>query len=414
MENTAVIVAIVVVLAVAIGVAVFVIVRKQRYVRSIRQRGWEWVERPALSITVGLNHPPFGIGFRRSVDDQVIGSSTSGTPFQAFRYKADGFSSSGYVVAMPLPRPLPEFYSFPAEAPRALAAGATISPGPLVAVAPDAAFGHAAAAAMTPALTRPLADGKGRTIAPDVSVDHDQLVLLHVPRPVEDLAAAVEWLAEVHRGLVDSPAAQFTGPPPPAHLSFHNRDHWHYSPRDDNALHQVNHTRGGHGHRAEDVIRSDNFGLPFIRLTHRWETTETRTNAKGETETYTKNHEETLCEFATTFGFHPVSVNWGMFGNKVRFESADFNRQFTVRCTNPKFASDVFHPRQLEYLLRTSPIPFSIEADRRIRVASRDWLPDEIEWFSTVLRGFFARVPDFVWRDLGSWPRPIPRASEDV
>ena len=25
-----------------------------------------------------------------------------------------------------------------------------------------------------------------------------------------------------------------------------------------------------------------------------------------------------------------------------------------------------------------------------------------------VLRGFFARVPDFVWQELGAWPRPIP------
>ncbi|MCC2593412.1 hypothetical protein LKO27_08325 [Tessaracoccus sp. OS52] len=400
-----VLVTVLVVLGVAIGV--FFIVRKQQYLAAVRARGWTWVERPDVGIVVGLNNPPFGVGFNRSVDDQVLGTSRSGVGFQAFRYRSDTFRSGGYVITMRLPKPLPPFYLFNAQTPRDNVSGHLIVPGPLQAVATDPAFGTAAHHAVAPALARPPMDSSGRPMQLDLSIDHDQLVMLHAPRDVEELAKAVDWLADVQRALVSSPAMQFEGPPAPPYLSFHQRPHWRYTPRDDSVLQLVNHTRGGHGHRAEDIITSDNFGVPFIRLEHHWDTTHTRTDAKGNVQTYTQHHQEIICEFATTFPFRELSVNWGLFGDRVRFESAAFNDQFTVRSPSARFASDVMHPRQLEYFLRTSPGPFSIESDGRILVSRSDWLPDELEWFSQFLLGFFARVPDFTWKELGAWPRPI-------
>lgn len=399
---------VILVLVIGLAVGITLIVRKRRYVAEIRRRGWEWVERPDLGIAVGLNHPPFGIGFNRSVDDQVIGRSTAGTPFQAFRYRSDGFRSDGYVVTMPLPHPVPEFYAFSPDAPRAGVTGEQVAQGPLTAVTTHATFGQAAAAAVLPVLGRPPADPDGKPLRVDVGTDHDQLVLLHAPRRPEALARAVEWLAEVHGALVGSPAMQTTGPAAPRYLSFHRLPHWRYIPRDDSMLRDVPHTRGGHGHRAEDIIISDNAGLPFIRLTHHWQTTHTRTDSKGNTQTYTQNHQEVCCQFRTTFPFRELSVNWGLFGGKVRFESAAFNDRFTVRSPIPRFASDVMHPRQLEHLLRTGPVPFSIEPDGRILVGKGDWTPDELAWFSRFLHGFFGRVPDFTWKELGAWPRPIP------
>lgn len=398
----------IILLVVGIGVGAFFIVRKHRYVKAIREKGWTWVESPDIRITVGLNVPPFGLGFSRSVDDQVVGRSTSGVDFQAFRYRSQHFRSDGYVLAMRLPGSLPEFHVLDPSAPRDGVVGQIVAPGPVQAVAQDVEFGRAALEAVSPAVGRPPVDDEGRPMRVELTVDHDQLVMLHVPRDVEQLAAAVEWLASVQTALVSSPAARFNGPPPPRHLSFHGRSHWVYTPRDDSALRQVRHTRGGHNHRAEDIVQSSNNGLPFIRLTHRWETTHTSTDSKGNTTTRTEHHSEVICEFRTTFAFHEISFNWGLFGKKLSFESTAFNDAFKVRSASPRFAHDVVHPRQMEYFLRTRPGSFSIEPDGRILVEKRKWDPQELAWFSDFLRGFFARVPDFTWQELGAWPRPIP------
>ncbi len=109
----------------------------------------------------------------------------------------------------------------------------------------------------------------------------------------------------------------------------------------------------------------------------------TRRDSDGNTHTTTTNHSEDITEFRTSFPFRPISVNWGIFkgfgGNKVDFESVAFNQMFKVRCPLPKFASDVFHPRQLEYFLRTGGLGFTIEGDGIIRVEGGNWSPAELD-----------------------------------
>lgn len=383
--------------------------RKHQYVKAIEARGWTWVESPTIAITVGLNTAPFGVGFSRKVDDQVIGRSPAGVPFQAFRYSSDAFRSSGCVVTMKLPKSLPTVAAFLPDSPRDSVTGALVASLPLHVVARRPDFGHEFASVL-PAVG-PLLDTLGQPMRIDVGVDHDQLVLLHVPRAPKDLALAVAWLERLQQALTSSHAMAFDGAPPPHHLSFQDRDHWVYTPRDDSMLGWVNHTGGGFNHQGIDVITSDNQGLPFIRLTHTWQTRHTRTDSKGNTTTYTQNHSEDLAEFRTTFPFREVSVNWGLFsgfgGNKVEFESTAFNQRFKVRCPVPRFASDVFHPRQLEYFLRTGGLGFHIASDGNIRVEGGRWSPAEVDRASEFLHGFFARIPDFAWKELGAWPRPI-------
>lgn len=405
----ALVVVLLVLLVAGVGIGIFFIVRKQQYIKAIRARGWQWVERPALGIAVGLNNPPFGVGFSRSVDDQIVGTSSTGIGFQAFRYRAPGFpNSTTYVLTMKLPHSLPEFYAFTSATPRPLVDGRVVHEGTLTAVTTDMGFGTRAWSAMAPGLQNPPLGSEGTPLPVDVSIDHDQLVMLHVPRDPADVAAAVEWLAGIRQALLSSPAMETIAAPAPQHLSFHRRPHWQFIPRDDSMLSQVSYTRSGQNHRAEDIIVSDNFGLPFIRLTHHWETTSTSTDSKGNTSTTTHHHKEHIAQFRTTFPFREISLNWGFLGQKVRFESTAFNDKFTVRSPIARFASDVIHPRQMEYLLATVPVPFSIEPDGRIELAKREWTPEELDWFSGFLRGFFARVPDFTWKELGAWPRPIP------
>lgn len=318
------------------------------------------MESPGIGIAVGLNAAPFGIGFNRKVDDQIIGRGPAGVPFQAFRYTSDSFRSSGYVLAMKLPKSLPTVCAFHADSPRPGVSGA--------------------------------------------------LVMLHVPREPAELALAVAWLERLQQNITSSPAMAFDGAPPPAHLSFQDRDHWIYRPSDDSMLRMVTHTTGGSGHAAKDIIVSENQGIPFIRLTHTWQTTTTSTDSNGNTTTQTQHHSEDITEFRTTFPFRELSVNWGMGkgfgGNRVQFESAAFNQMFKVRCPVPRFASDVFHPRQLEYFLRTGGIGFSVGANGTIRVEGGTWSPAELDRTSEFLHGFFSRIPDFTWQELGARPRP--------
>lgn len=386
---------ILVVLAVVATVVIWAVYR-HRYVKSLTDRGWTFITSPSLTIGFGLNVPPFGVGFDRDIDDQITGNASDGTPFSAFEYRYRGWRSPGYVVTVGLPRPLPEGEVFRDDAPQ-LPLGPATSRAGVGAYSPD------------PRLTDALLDAAAGLPGPwRITVDGDRLVLVGAGKAAEELHAAVEGLAAVRARLVASPAMSLDAPPPPRMLSFHRFPSWRYNPRDDSALALVSHRSGGHSHRAVDVIRSDNDGLPFVRLRHEWKTTHTSTDSNGHTRTETRNHSEELCEFRTTFPFHDLSVNWGLFGEVQKFEWAEFNRRFKVRALNARFASDVMHQRQMEWLMACDAPGFEIERGRIVVADGGGWAPADVARASAFLRGFFARVPDFVWQGLGAWPRPIP------
>ena len=101
------------------------------------------------------------------------------------------------------------------------------------------------------------------------------------------------------------------------------------------------------------MIRGANDGLPIEAFIHRWKTqrTETYTDSEGhsQTRTVTENHSEIVTAVRMPFSFPLISVGGGWGGKKVRFESEEFNERFTVRTDDPKFASDVIHPRTMEF-----------------------------------------------------------------
>lgn len=374
-------------------------IMRWRYVQSLRDKGWEFITSPDISIVHGLNVPPFGVGFGRSVDDQVVGRAPDGTPFSAFRYKSSNWSTAGYAVAVPLPHSMPAGEITHAAGTQQLQLpGHRFTMGPISATARDAAYAEELLTAVAPALTGPWR----------VSVDHTNLILVDVSREVDQLDRAVTELAAVRAALLNSPAALRHGPTPPPALGFYERPGWTYVPSDNSYLRYIGHTTGGRNHRASDIVFSDNAGLPFLRLRHDWETTRTVRDSQGRTRTVTDHHTEILGEFRMDFPFRPISVNWGWFGKGQQFELEEFNDRVKVKSPHPRFASDVIHQRQMEYLLQCGHPRFSIEADGRIRVEAGDWLPHDIDRADALLRGFFARVPDFVWTNLGLAERPIP------
>jgi hypothetical protein len=54
--------------ALILALIAFLIIRRQRYVRALRGRGWNFESRPALESVLDHHAPPFGLGFVRTVD----------------------------------------------------------------------------------------------------------------------------------------------------------------------------------------------------------------------------------------------------------------------------------------------------------------------------------------------------------
>lgn len=382
-------------------VGLFFLIRRQRYVKSLRDQGWTFIGSPTLQATYGLNCPPFGLGYKRAIDDQISGGTTSGVPFDVFEY-----GRLGYVAVLALPRPLPELYVGTEQRPGVIGRSKTF--GRWLVTAQDPGWAEAALAAIGPAVDAMAAAGH----RVDLSVDGARLTALGVPREAATMRGFLESAAGIAHQLAGPGLQRFEAPPPPAELGLYGRPGWIYRPADDRFLDEVDVTRGGFGHEARDVVLADVHGMRMIGLTHNWKTTRTETHTDGNgntsTRTVTDNHSEAILEFALPWHFGDLSVNWPGWGNRVRFESSDFDRAFKVRCEYPKFASDVFHARQMEFMLRTQPLPFAVRSGR-VRFALGSNSPERIAHCADFLAAFFAGVQAFVWADLGEAAAPISR-----
>lgn len=84
----------------------------------------------------------------------------------------------------------------------------------------------------------------------------------------------------------------------------------------------------------------------------------------------------------------------------IDFESSEFSRRFHVKCSDRRFASDLFDPRMIEYFLE-SAVP-EIEAQRGILMfdhGTRRWDPERFAVVLGWVDGFFARIPRHVRAD---------------
>lgn len=89
----------------------------------------------------------------------------------------------------------------------------------------------------------------------------------------------------------------------------------------------------------------------------------------------------------------------------IEFESEDFNRAFRVSCSDPKFASDVLHPRAMEMLLqhgRGDEWRFE-GADMLSWRSGRVDIPDLLQRVDLMCR-VVQSIPTFVWKDRGYDP----------
>lgn len=400
------------------GIGIAFAIRRHRYVKAIRERGWHFESNPSPAIANGLLVPPFGVGFRRDTDEHVTGRTRSGVDFQVFEYEAAG---DARVVCMTLPMPLPEVVVLGPEQSRP---GVALPP-------PQQQLPQATVQGADPAAVEVVLQLAGGALAAfgarhplNLALDGGQLTQVGAPKDPDELEAYLEALAPVAQAL-HAGAAQlerFRRPEPQPRLGFYHRPSWYYLPSDDGVLATIDHTRSGHNHRTSDVVHGEMYpGCWFVALIHHWQTTRTETytdgNGNTQTRTVTENHQEVIHEVTLSFGMPDLTVTTDsrmrrLFnGGSLDFELAAFNDAYDVYCDVPKFAYDVLHPRQIEYLMGVGAMPFEIVGSR-VRPRSREHSPQAIAHELDVLAGFFARFPAFVWQDLGVPEPPLRLTAE--
>src|SRR5436190_1965055 len=84
-------------------------------------------------------------------------------------------------------------------------------------------------------------------------------------------------------------------------------------------------------------------------------------------------------------------------GSKIDFESEEFNRLFSVHCTDRRFASALLDPQMLEFLLRTQgELSFELKG-RWLLVWSDPVPPKYMPGLLRVAEQFVQHIPKVVW-----------------
>lgn len=186
---------------------------------------------------------------------------------------------------------------------------------------------------------------------------------------------------------------------------------WTYTQRDDGWTDTFSGSPFGVGHdrRAENVLTGEYDGRGFVAFDYVYHTTETSTDANGHTSSHEESHTFGVVALDVGATFPPLQVSpEGMFGRLVgrltnrdiELESEEFNRAFTVTCPDRKLASDVLHPRMMEYLLGHRDSDFRFDGSWLLSVETGQARLEQVEPRLAVIDGVLDNVPEFVWREV--------------
>jgi hypothetical protein len=160
----------------------------------------------------------------------------------------------------------------------------------------------------------------------------------------------------------------------------------------------------GHDRRCEDIVEGTYEGWPFAAFVYRYDT------GTGDDEsTWSTAVVALLCE--TSLPDLDV-IREGAFGRAMgkmlnydlQLESEEFNRAYTVRADDRKFASSVLHPRMMEQLLRGDRESWSIRNGDLLGLDNWNGKPEQITTQLDHLLAILQIVPDVVWQDHGGRP----------
>jgi hypothetical protein len=110
--SSTIVIILIVIAVLVLGLIAFLIIRRQRYIRALRGRGWTFESRPSLESVLDHHAPPFGLGFVRKVDEAISGQTATGVPFRVFEYASSdgGPKFDDRIASMQLPLPLPDLF----------------------------------------------------------------------------------------------------------------------------------------------------------------------------------------------------------------------------------------------------------------------------------------------------------------
>ncbi len=408
MNNTAVIV-LVAVVAVVLAVVTFLIVRRQRYIRALRSRGWTFESTPPLSSVLDHHAPPFGLGFVRDADEGIAGQTRSGVPFRVFKYSyaEGGPKFDERLASLSLPLALPDLFLSVGPPRSGIRYGPVVVDPGLEIRAADVNYARTLLSDPVRAALAGFGQAGHRV---DLSIDGSALVAVGAPKDPDELEAYLDLLAPVAQAIDPAALAAYAQSPVAPSFSFYGRPDWVLVGTDNDLIRRYGLTTTGFAHTTEKVVRGDNAGLPIDACLHRWKTqrTEVSTDSEGRTQTrtVTEAHSEVLAAITLPFALPLLSIGGGWGGKKVRFESEEFNDRFTVRTNVPKLAYDIIHPRTMEFLMATNPPSFRIERHlMRFTVATHD--SQLIGVCADFAHNFLGQVPSFVWEDLRVTPPPF-------
>lgn len=186
---------------------------------------------------------------------------------------------------------------------------------------------------------------------------------------------------------------------------------WAYTERDDRWATAFSGSPFGLGHnrRATNVLTGQYDGRGCVAFDYVYYTTEHTTDGQGHSTTREESHRFGVVALDTGASFPPLHVSpEGMLGRligrltnrDIELESEDFNRAFTVVSPDRKFASDILHPRMMEYLLQHPDTDFRFDRTWLLSVESGRADLESVEPRLRVIDGVLANVPEFVWRAI--------------
>ena len=160
----------------------------------------------------------------------------------------------------------------------------------------------------------------------------------------------------------------------------------------------------GSGRSAGNAVYGQHDGREFVSFDYEYKTT----SGSGENKT-TTTHNFSVLAMSMGVSLPTLTVDPENFlerfvgrvtNSDIDLELEDFNRAFTVNCPDRKFASDVLHPRMMEFLLQHRDVGWRFERDSMLMVASGQRSIQQIDATLALMDQIADQIPEFVWKQV--------------
>ena len=188
---------------------------------------------------------------------------------------------------------------------------------------------------------------------------------------------------------------------------------WSYTARDDSWADRFDDAPFGLGHnrQASNILQGTYDGRGFVAFDFVYHTTETTSGPNNTTTTHEQSHDFSIIALGTGVVFPHLRVSpegmvkrfFGRLTNSdIELESEEFNRAFTVNCEDRKFATDVLHPRMMEYLLTLRELSWDLRNGSLVVAEPGRHSVAQLDQSLSAIDGILDRIPDFVWKGAGA------------